>query len=317
MSENPRPRVLIDCDPGHDDAIMLVCAAAYADVVGVTTVNGNVGLHHTTRNALAVAELLDWDVPIHAGASRPLIAEPVDAREVHGETGMDGTTLPTPTRQAGDDGIGFLLETARQSEGLWLVATGPLTNVALAMRQDPGFAERLAGICLMGGGALGGNVTVAAEFNVYADPEAAAIVFDAPCPVRMCGLDLTHQVTGNQALVDRLRAVGGPAAELVADIIDTELTAFGRYATSSPEPPLHDPVALFAVTHPHLFQGRQVPIQVETSGIVSRGATLVDRRLVTAAGTRPADAGATTEWVHTVDGSAAVDLIVDACRAWA
>jgi inosine-uridine nucleoside N-ribohydrolase len=312
-----RPRVLIDCDPGHDDAIMLVCAAVYADVVGITTVNGNVGLAHTTRNALAVAELLGWDVPVHAGAARPLLAEPVDAREVHGESGMDGTTLPTPTREAGTDGVGFLIEATRKEEGLWLVPTGPLTNVALALRSDPGFASRLAGICLMGGGALGGNVTVAAEFNVFADPEAAAIVFTAECPVRMCGLDLTHQVTGTQSLVDRLTEVGGPAATLVAEIVSTELAAFGRYATSSPEPPLHDPVALLAVTHPHLFEEIPAPIHVETAHGLSRGTTHVDRRLVTAQGTRPTDAGHRTTWVHTVDGAAALDLIVDACRRWA
>jgi inosine-uridine nucleoside N-ribohydrolase len=317
MSEIPRPRVLIDCDPGHDDAIMLICAAAYAEVIAITTVNGNVGLHHTTRNALAVTELLGWDVPVHAGAARPLIAEPVDAREVHGETGMDGTTLPTPTREAGDDGVGFLIDTTRQEEGLWLIPTGPLTNVALAMRQDPGFAQRLAGICLMGGGALGGNVTVAAEFNVYADPEAAAIVFDAPCPVHMCGLDLTHQVCASPALALELRAIGGPAATLCAEIIETELAAFGRYATSSPLPPLHDPVALLAVTHPHLFERRPAPITVELGGTWSRGATLVERRLVTAEGTRPSEAPVTTHWVHSVDGEAALGLITDACRRWA
>jgi inosine-uridine nucleoside N-ribohydrolase len=312
-----RPRLLVDCDPGHDDAIMLVCAAAYADVVAITTVNGNVGLHHTTRNALAIAELLAWDVPVHAGAARPLIAEPIDAAEVHGESGMDGTTLPAPTRTARTDGVEVLIESARAEEGLWLLATGPLTNVALALRSDPGFAERLAGICLMGGGAEGGNITAAAEFNVYADPEAAAIAFDAPCPVLMCGLDLTHQVTGDQALVDRLRAVGGPAATLVAEVIETELAAFGQYATSSPLPPLHDPVALLALTHPHLFERTVTPIHVETAGHLSRGATVVDRRLYTAQGTRPADAGVTTEWVHTVDAHGAIDAIVDACRHWA
>jgi inosine-uridine nucleoside N-ribohydrolase len=312
------PRVLIDCDPGHDDAIMLICAAAYADVVGITTVNGNVGLHHTTRNALAIAELLGWDVPVHAGAARPLIAEPVDAREVHGESGMDGTTLPVPTREAGPDGVGFLLDATRAEEGLWLIPTGPLTNVALAMRLDPAFATRLAGICLMGGGALGGNVTAAAEFNVYADPEAAAIVLAATgCPVHLCGLDLTHQVTGSPELVARLRDVGGPAAQLCAEVVETELAAFGRFATSSPLPPLHDPVALLAVTHPQLFERRRTPIHVETGGTHSRGATLVDRRLVTAEGTRPGEADVSTHWVHHVDGPAALDLIVDACRRWA
>ena len=317
MTAPARPRILVDCDPGHDDAIMLICAAAHAEVVGITTVNGNVGLHHTTRNALAVTELLGWDVPVHAGAARPLIAQPVDAREVHGETGMDGTTLPTPTREAGDDGVGFLLEATRAEEGLWLVPTGPLTNVALAMRLDPGFAGRLAGIALMGGGALGGNVTVAAEFNVFADPEAAAIVFAATgCPVHMCGLDLTHQVCGSPELVARLREVGGPAAQLCVEVLETELAAFGRYASSSPLPPLHDPVALLSVTHPDLFERARTPIHVELGGAHSRGATIVDRRLVTAQGTRPAEEDVATHWVHHVDAQAALDRIVDACRRW-
>jgi inosine-uridine nucleoside N-ribohydrolase len=314
MPETTKPRVLIDCDPGHDDAIMLICAAAFADVVGITTVNGNVGLHHTTRNALAITELLGWDVPVHAGAARPLIADPLDAAEVHGEDGMHGTTLPTPTRAAADDGVEFLIEAARQEEGLHLIATGPLTNVALALRVDPGFARRLAGITFMGGGALGGNVTVAAEFNVFADPEAAAITLTADCQVRMCGLDVTHQVTGDDALVARLRALPGPAARLTAEILETELAGYGRYASSSPEPPLHDPVALLAVTHPHLFTEEPRPIHVELAGSHSRGTTHVERRV--AAGSAITEEP-TTSWVHAVDGRAAVDAIVEACACWA
>jgi inosine-uridine nucleoside N-ribohydrolase len=312
-----RPRLLIDCDPGHDDAIMLVCAAAYADVVGITTVSGNAPLEHTTRNALAIAELLGWDVPVHAGSGRPLLVDPVYAAEVHGETGMDGTELPVPSRQAGTDAIGFLIEATRAEEGLWLLATGPLTNVALALRTDPGLDRRLAGICWMGGSADCGNVTIAAEFNAHADPEAAAVVFGADCPVRMCGLDLTHQVTGSRDFAARVRAVGGPAATLVADVIVAELDLFGRYATATPDPALHDPVALLALTHPELFEIAVTPIEVETGGQLSRGATWVDRRLFTAQGQAPgADGTVRTEWVHHVDAAAALDLIVEACRRW-
>jgi len=312
-----RPRILVDCDPGHDDAIMLVCAAVHAEVVAITTVNGNVGLDRTTANALAITELLGWDVPVHAGAARPLLADPVDAAEVHGASGMDGVTLPAPTRRAADDGVEVLIESARAEEGLWLVPTGPLTNVALALRADPGIDERLAGICLMGGGAAGGNVTAAAEFNLFCDPEAAAIVFRARCPVRMCGLDLTHQMTGDADLAARLRGVGGPAATMVAEVVEDEVAAFGRYATSTPHPPLHDPVALLAVTHPDLFERTRTPITVDTGFGPSRGATIVDRRLITPQGVRPGADGVTTEWVHTVETTAVLDLIVDACRRWA
>ena len=148
------PGVLIDCDPGHDDAVMLALAAVHARVVGITTVCGNVDLHHTTRNALAIAQLVGLDVPVHAGAAEPLDGSRVDAAEVHGATGMDGTTLPEPERTAGGDGPGFLLDASAAEEGLWLVATGPLTNVAIALQRDPGFAHRLAGISRMGGSAL-------------------------------------------------------------------------------------------------------------------------------------------------------------------
>lgn len=312
-----RPRLLIDCDPGVDDAVMLVCAAAYADVVAVTTVNGNVGLDLTTRNALAVTELLGWHVPVHAGAARALLAGPVAAAEVHGDTGRRGADLPEPTRTAGTEGIEVLIEATRAEEGLSLLATGPLTNVALALRADDGMARRLAGICLMGGSALGGNVTAAAEFNLYADPEAAAVVFGTDCAVRMCGLDLTHQVTTSPAFATQVRAVGGPAAALVAGIVDAQLATFGQYATSTAEPPLHDPVALLALTHPHLFAATTAPIHVETAGIHARGATVVDRRLLTPGGDPPGATGVRTEWVHTVDAPAALALVVDACRCWA
>lgn len=310
------PRILVDCDPGHDDAVMLVTAAAYADVVAVTTVNGNVGLESVTRNALAITEALDWDVTVAAGAARPLLSEPVDASEVHGETGLDGVSLADPTRTARDDAIDVIVESVRGEEGLWIVAAGPLTNIALALRAAPDLEDRLAGISLMGGSAAEGNVTAAAEFNVYADPEAAAIVFGASCPVHMCGLDLTHLVTCDQTLADRLRAIGGPAAILVAEVVDAQLSAFGSYASATEDPPLHDPVALLAVTHPHLFRRRRVPIAVETGSGIARGATIVDRRDVDRRGTDPAG-GVTTEWVFDTDGDALIELIVDACRRWA
>lgn len=310
------PRILIDCDPGHDDAVMLVLAAVHTDVVGITTVNGNVPLDRVTENCLGITELLDWDVPVAAGADRPLIAPPIDAAEVHGESGMDGVRLPATNRTARTDGIEFLIESVRAEEGLWIVATAPLTNVALALRTAPDLETRLAGICLMGGSATEGNVTAAAEFNVHADPEAAAIVFGARCPVRMCGLDLTRRVTADRSLADRLRSIGGPAAVMVAEVVEAQLGTFATYAATTDAPPLHDPVALLALTHPHLFESVRAPIRVETAGHESRGATIVDRRLSRPGGPDPAD-GVTTEWVRSVDAEGAIEAIVDACRRWA
>jgi len=305
--------MIIDCDPGHDDAVMLVLAHRHADVVGITTVSGNAPIEATTMNALLLAQLLDWDVPVHAGAARPILAEPVHAPEVHGESGMEGAVLPPLTRLAAEhDAVSFLVEATRSEEGLWLVATGPLTNVALALRADPHLAERLAGISLMGGSASVGNVTAAAEFNVWADPEAAAITFASGCPVRMSGLDVTHQVLVDAAFAARVRAVGTPVAAVVADLFVHELDRYGTYATATPFPPLHDPVALLVVTHPHLFERRAVPIAVETSGALTRGMTVVDRRSRTRSGDDPAAGPITTEWVHTADADAVLDLVVEA-----
>ncbi len=309
------PRILVDCDPGHDDAVMLVMAARHAEVVGITTVSGNAPLEAVTRNALAVCDLLDWDVPVHAGAARPLLADPFHAPEVHGEGGMDGTDLPEPVRAAaGDDAVAFLSEATRREEGLWLVATGPLTNVALALRADPGLDERLAGISFMGGGAGEGNVTAAAEFNVWADPEAAAVVVGARCPVLMSGLDVTRTFLADRELSARARELANPVASFVADLFDHELDRFGSYATTVAAPPIHDPVALLAVTHPHLVATRRLPILVETGGVHCRGATVVDRRLATREGRPPEPA--TTGWVHDLDAPAARQVLLSSLAGW-
>lgn len=158
-----RPRMLLDCDPGLDDAVAILTAAHHGDLVGITTVSGNVGLDHTTRNALAVAEIAGLDVPVHRGAARPLVAPAQDAARIHGPTGLGDAVLPEPARSAGPGSAAdFISETARAVDGLHLVAVGPLTNVALALRNDPDLAGRLGGITVMGGSAAGGNVTAAA-----------------------------------------------------------------------------------------------------------------------------------------------------------
>ncbi len=314
----PRPRILIDCDPGHDDAIAILLAAVHAEVRGITTVSGNSSLVDTTRNALLVAQILDLDVPVHAGASRPLLAPPRHGSAVHGESGLDGPVMPLLERGPdSDDALGFLLEATRQEEGLWLVATGPLTNVALAIRTDPNFARRLAGITLMGGSASVGNVTAVAEFNTWCDPEAASIVFGAACPVWMSGLDLTHQVLVQPPMVKRMRDLGSTVGAFVADLFDFYLDGYAAEHFGERAAPLHDPCALLALTHPELFERRSMPISVETSGRLTRGMTVVDRRR------RPVGRDATTngldsttQWVHSVDGFAVLEVLVDAVRSF-
>ena len=199
-----RPRVILDCDPGHDDAMAIVVAARHTDLLGITTVAGNAPIESTTHNALVMRELMGIDVPVHRGAARPLVAPPRHASYVHGESGLDGADLPTPTRGIdGDDAVGFIVETVRANEGAWLVPVGPFTNIAMALRRAPDLAGRIAGISVMGGG-LFGNSTASAEFNIWADPEAAAMVFDYGGPLIMSGLHLTHRF---QATPERIAAV--------------------------------------------------------------------------------------------------------------
>lgn len=274
----PRPRVIIDCDPGSDDAMAIVLAAAHAEVLGITTVAGNVGLEHTTRNALRVCELIGLDVPVHAGAAGPLVGTRVDAAEVHGADGLAGSGLaPAAGSAASEDAVRFLIDTIRAEDGLWLVVIGPMTNVALAVRQAPDLAGRLAGISFMGGGRHGGNATAAAEFNVLADPEAAAIVLASGAQLLMAGLDLTHQAPVDDARQAELASIDRPAARmaagLVAEFLD-RIEALGLPRRGH----LHDPCAVAAVTHPELVTHDHLPVVVETVGSHTRGMTVVDER---------------------------------------
>ncbi|MCL4149728.1 UNVERIFIED_CONTAM: hypothetical protein GTU68_007564, partial [Idotea baltica] len=204
-------RLLVDCDPGHDDAVALVAAAYHGDLVGITTVGGNAPLADVTTNALLTCQLFGIDVEVHAGAARPLVAEPRHAPEVHGVSGFAGSSLPELTRTVtSNSAIDYLIETIRGEEGLWLVPIGPLTNVALAFRQAPDLPDRLAGVSFMGGSATFGNHSAVAEFNVLVDPEAAAVVLGSGARIHMAGLDLTHQFPVDDALVSDVAAIDTP-----------------------------------------------------------------------------------------------------------
>ena len=306
-----RPALILDCDPGHDDTVAIVVAARHAELVGITTVSGNAPLADVTRNALAVAELFDLDVAVHPGSPRPLVAPARHAAEVHGATGLGGTSLPEPTREVGAvHAVEYLLETTRARPGCWLVPVGPLTNIALALRLDPNLAGRIAGISLMGGGATTGNVTPTAEFNVWADPEAAAIVFEAGAhvPLRMAGLDVTHQVRMHAGDGDRLRATGSDRGAFLADL----LAYYGRRGRGGDRAPagspMHDPLAVLAVTHPHLFTHERRPVHVELTG-TTRGMTVVDTRPYA-----PADAD-TCDVAEAVDAEVVRALILDTLLA--
>lgn len=302
--------MIVDCDPGHDDAIALIVAAKFADLVGVTTVAGNAPITHTTRNARVMLDLIGSDVPLHRGAERPLLAPPRHAPEVHGESGLDGADLPEPSRpEDSRDAIGFLIETCRATEGLWLVPIGPLTNIALALRAAPDLAGRIAGISLMGGGTFG-NTTPAAEFNIWADPEAAAIVFGYGGPIVMSGLDVTHQLQATPDRITRIREVPGQLATIVADLFEYFLSTYVPQHETLKGGVVHDACAVLALTHQHLFTTKPQHVVVETSGQFTRDMTLIDQRGIR----RRSEPNCTVQW--DVDDGAAFDAIVEAVAAF-
>ena len=310
MSPAERPRIILDCDPGHDDAVAVVVAARHADLLGVTTVGGNAPLERTTYNARAVRDLLDVDVPVHSGADRPLVEPLVTGPAAHGESGLDGADIPPPHRPLdGTDAVGFIVETCRADEGTWLVGVGPLTNIALALRAAPDLAARLAGISIMGGGAFG-NRTAVAEYNIWADPEAAAAVFASGVPMVMAGLDLTHQLLATPDRIEEVRRQPGPLATVVADLFAFYSAGYRRRDPSMAGGAVHDPCAVLALTHPALFERSARHVAVETAGRLTRGMTVVDRRTAL---DRPA---ANCDVLERIDADAAWAVIVEAIASY-
>jgi inosine-uridine nucleoside N-ribohydrolase len=272
------PPIVLDCDPGHDDAIAIVVAARHTELLGITTVAGNAPLERTTYNACVVRDLLGLDVEIHSGAQRPLVAPPMHAGYVHGESGLDGADLPVPARGAqGGDAVSFIIDTCRSRPGTWLVATGPLTNVALALRAAPELRHHVAGVSLMGGGTFG-NRSPVAEFNIWADPEAASIVFGAGVPLLMCGLDVTHTFVATPERVDMVRALPGRLPAVLTDLLEFFSRSYVARHADMRGAAVHDPLAVLALTHPHLVSTTPHHVDVETHGSLTRGMTVIDRR---------------------------------------
>jgi inosine-uridine nucleoside N-ribohydrolase len=268
----PTP-IVLDCDPGHDDAIALLLALASPEVelLGVTTVAGNQTLEKTTANAIRILEFAGrGDVPVAAGADRPLVREPYVATFVHGESGLDGPALPPPSvRPVAGHAVDFLAEHA---SGATLVATGPLTNVALLLALHSGSAPEH--IVLMGGAIAEGNVTPAAEFNIWADPEAARRVFESRIDVTMVGLDVTHKALMTPEHADRVRG-SGRTGKLVAELF----AFYHRFHADTyglPGSPIHDAVALAHVTHPDLLETVERHVAVDCESRLCRGRTVVD-----------------------------------------
>ena len=266
-------RILLDCDPGHDDAIAILLALASPEVelVGITTVAGNQTLEKTTANAIRILEFAGrTEIPVAAGAHRPILREPFVAKYVHGETGLDGPDLPPARGSAIDEhAVDFL---GRHAAGITVVAVGPLTNVALLLARYP--EVRPERIVLMGGSIGVGNVTPAAEFNIWADPEAAARVFASGIGVTMIGLDVTHQALMTQADADRLRATGRTGA-LVAELWQF-YNRFHSQTYGFDGSPIHDALALAHVFRPDLVETAHRHVAIDCDSDLCRGRTVVD-----------------------------------------
>ena len=272
-------KILIDCDPGHDDAVAILYAARHLDLVGVSTVHGNNTVENTTRNALAVLELGGIDVPLAKGCAEPLSQRRVAAAAVHGKGGLDGADLPEPKRQPVEvHAVDFIIEMAGRHRGELVLATiGPETNVAVALRREPRLKDWLQEITVMGGSTGSGNITSAAEFNIYCDPEAAWAVFNSDIPIRMVGLNVTRRTGFAQADIDRMKASGRKVASVVADLMAFYL-ARQRERHGLNVAPMHDVCAIVPYVDATLLQHVHTRVDIELNGTHTRGMTVCDLR---------------------------------------
>ena len=271
--------IIIDCDPGVDDAIALMLALRSPElaVQAITVVAGNVPLALTQRNARQICELLGRDdVPIYAGCPRPLVRSLITAADIHGKMGLAGATLPSPQLPLQPThAVSFLIDTLRSTEEpLTLATLGPLTNLAVALVQAPDIIQGIDRIVMMGGGITHGNITPVAEFNIYVDPHAAQVVFDAGIPLTFLSLDITHQVLTTPARLDAIRQIGNPVSEIAAAVLshygkaDAEKLGTGGA-------PLHDPCVIAYLLRPDLFTTYSGQVQVELSSPLTLGQTVV------------------------------------------
>ncbi len=276
-------KIIIDTDPGQDDAAAIMLAfgsPGELDVLGITTVAGNVPLSLTSRNARIICELCErTDIKVFAGADRPITRKLVTAEHVHGKTGLDGPTLPEPTMPLqAEHSVDFIIETLRREpEGTVTLCTlGPLTNIGLAFQKAPDIVPRIRELVMMGGGFFeGGNITPAAEFNIYVDPEAADIVFRSGVPVVMMPLDVTHQLLTRKDRVKRMAEIGTAPAKAMVEMLEF-FERFDIEKYGSDGGPLHDPTTVAYLLKPELFKGRDCNVEIEVASELTVGMTVVD-----------------------------------------
>ncbi|WP_374945480.1 nucleoside hydrolase [Agreia sp.] len=274
-------KIILDCDPGHDDAIAILLAAASPniDLLGITTVAGNHTIENVTRNALSVCTVYGITVPVARGAEGPLLIEQVIAEEIHGTTGLDGPYLPPASFELDPrHAVDFIIETvmANEPKTVSLVPVGPYTNIALAARKEPRIIDRVKQVVAMGGSYTRGNITPAAEFNIYADPEAAHIVFSAGWDVTMIGLDLTqHQALATPELQDRVKAVGGDISQFILDTWEFVHTTHSGLL-DIPYPAIHDACCVAAIIDPSILTVEKADVRVELEGRWTKGQTVAN-----------------------------------------
>ncbi|ANT51304.1 nucleoside hydrolase [Mesorhizobium amorphae] len=313
-------KIILDCDPGHDDAIAILLAAGNPkiDLLGITTVSGNHNVENTTRNALSVCTAYGIKVPVAKGSPGPLIIDQVLAVEIHGDTGLDGPVLPPASFELDKrHAVDFIIDTvmAHEPKTITLVPVGPYTNIALAVRKEPRIVSQVKRVVAMGGSFTRGNITPAAEFNIYADPEAADVVFRAAWDVTMVGLDLTHQAQATPDLQDRVRAVGGPIARFILDIWAFIATTHGGLLQIA-YPAVHDACCVAAMIDGSVFITEKADIRVEIAGRWTKGMTVCNFEKMGGMRHFGGTASEQTDFRHTVamklDHAKFCDLVVDA-----
>ncbi len=274
-----KTKIILDCDPGHDDAVAIILAGKNPkiDLLGITIVSGNQTLDKTVRNALNVTQHLGIDVPVYGGCSEPMVRKKVVAGDIHGESGLDGPVFPPLERKAEPEhAVNFIIKTLMESEGdITVVTTGPMTNLAMAMRMKPNIVPKIKQIVLMGGAIANGNVSPAAEFNIMADAEAAYVCFTSGRPMTMVGLDVTRKVLCYPEIVERMGRIRNRASKLFVDLMGhfckTQKEVFGWEGG-----PLHDPVTLAYLIDPSVLKVKPMNVRIDIRSTESYGRTNCD-----------------------------------------
>ncbi|RNE49567.1 nucleoside hydrolase [Corynebacterium alimapuense] len=308
-------KIILDCDPGHDDAVAILLAAGSPaiDLLGITTIGGNQTLEKVTYNARQVCTIAGLnEIAIHAGCTRPLVQMMENAPDIHGDTGMEiqGYQLPEPTVELAEGhAVDFIIDTIMSHEPgtVTLVPTGPLTNIALAARKEPRIVGRVAEVVLMGGGYHVGNWSAVAEFNIKVDPEAAHIVFNELWPVTMVGLDLTHQALATDEVEAQIKALGTDVADFVVGLFGFFRKAY-QDAQGFEHPPVHDPCAVAYLIDPTVVSTQKVPVDIELNGALTTGMTVADFRA-------PAPADCHTQVAVDLDHARFWELVIDSIKA--